>query len=169
LQAYVNRPTAHGGLQKSSSWKLEPLYEDWSWMADNVGTNASFEDLRPNLEHMLDTFPASPSNLLLFNWGRYAGSPEWPEMAFSLDDDFFYAVYIAWEDPADTEAHVRWTTDHMSAWKEFESGMMLADENLRHRVTRFMSDDNLRRLDRLREKWDPEGRFVSWLARPEVG
>jgi len=29
-----------------------------------------------------------------------------------------------------------------------------------------MKEENLKRLDDLRAKWDPEGMFVSWLGRP---
>jgi hypothetical protein len=44
---------------------------------------------------------------------------------------------------------------------------MLADENLINRPARFVSEENLRRLDELRATWDPRGVFVSWLGRPE--
>jgi hypothetical protein len=44
---------------------------------------------------------------------------------------------------------------------------MLADENLQHRPSRFVSDESLAKLDELRAEWDPEGRFVSWLGRPD--
>jgi len=115
---------------------------------------------------MMRTFPASPSNLLLFNWGGYQSAPARPDMAFSLDAELYYAVYIAWENPADADEHVRWTTDHMHAWEPFEAETMLADENLINRPVRFMSDANLARLDALRSQWDPEGLFVSWLGRP---
>jgi len=168
IRAATNVPISHGRIEPDDEAELIPLHEDWGWIADNVGTNARFADLRPNLEDMLRTFPAAPSNLLLFNWGRPAHGPEWPSMAFSLADDFFYALYIAWEDPADEATHTAWTTDHMRAWEPLETGMMLADENLRHRPTRFMKDENLRRLDELRAAWDPDERFVSWLGRPSL-
>jgi FAD/FMN-containing dehydrogenase len=168
LQALINQPAVHGGLELNADAELVPLHEDWSWMADNVGTNADFAELRPNLEEMIKTFPASPSNLLLFNWGGYAAAPARPPMAFSLEADLYYAVYIAWENPADAAEHVAWTTEHMRAWEPFEVGTMLADENLINRPVRFMSDENLQRLDRLRGEWDPTGMFVSWLGRPST-
>ena len=42
----------------------------------------------------------------------------------------------------------------------------VADENLLNRPARFVADANLRRLDELRARWDPAGRFHSWLRRP---
>lgn len=168
IQATVNALTAHGGIELSDEAELVPLHESWGWISDNIGTGADFEALRPNFEEIMATFPASPSNLLLFNWGGYVKAPMRPSMAFSLDDELFYALYIAWENPADSEQHVRWTTEHMRAWEPFAGSTMLADENLVNRPARFVSDENLARLDQLRAEWDPRGVFVSWLGRPEL-
>jgi hypothetical protein len=55
----------------------------------------------------------------------------------------------------------------MRAWEPYASGIQLADENLVNRPYRFVTDENLLRLDALRAGWDPDGLFVSWLGRPE--
>jgi hypothetical protein len=144
-----------------------PLYDTQRWVADNMATHASFDALWPTLEQMVDTWPGSPTNLVVFNWAGYDRQPERPPMAFSVEDEIFYGLYVAWSDPAADEAHVRWVTDHMRAWEPFASGIMLADENLANRPFRFVSEENLRRLDVLRDEWDREGRFVSWLGRPD--
>jgi hypothetical protein len=63
---------------------------------------------------------------------------------------------------------VRWVTENMRAWEPFATGTMLADENLKNRPFKFVSEENLQRLDRLRAEWDPEQRFVAWLGRPDA-
>ena len=54
----------------------------------------------------------------------------------------------------------------MRAMEAAASGIQLADENLRNRPARFVTEANLARLDEVRAKWDPDGRFHSWLGRP---
>jgi FAD/FMN-containing dehydrogenase len=138
------------------------------WVADNMATHADFADLRAGFDRMLADFPPAPSHLLVFNWGGYEANLERPSMAFSVDDDLFYGLYAAWDDAADDERYTRWVTETMRAWEPHASGTMLADENLTNRPFDFMAPENLRTLDELRSRWDPAGRFVSWLGRPEL-
>lgn len=46
------------------------------------------------------------------------------------------------------------------------SGIQLADENLGRRPARFVSDENLARLDEVRATYDPDGLFHPWMGRP---
>ena len=46
--------------------------------------------------------------------------------------------------------------------EQFSTGMQLADENLHQRVGKFASETNMKKLDSIRAKWDPEQRFHSW-------
>ena len=46
------------------------------------------------------------------------------------------------------------------------TGIQLADENLAQRPAPFLRAENMRRLDEVRERFDPDGRFHSWMARP---
>ena len=45
------------------------------------------------------------------------------------------------------------------------SGIQLADENLGARPARFMAEANLARLDQLRARLDPAGRFHTYPGR----
>jgi FAD/FMN-containing dehydrogenase len=147
----------------------EVLNEDRRWIADNVATNASFEQMRAGLAEVIRTMPAAPSYLLIFNWDGFAGAPERPSMAFSLEGELCYSLYAAWDDAADDAKYREWVTARTAVWAEHAWGTMLADENLLNRPSRFVTDENLERLDALRAKWDPEDRFVSWLRRPVRG
>lgn len=88
-------------------------------------------------------------------------------MAYSVEDELYYGLYAAWTNPADSRTYTNWVTNHMRAWEPYASGIQLADENLINRPYRFVTDENLQRLDVLRAGWDPDGLFVSWLGRPE--
>lgn len=135
------------------------------YIADNMWTHAAFDDLLPGLREIVRTFPPAPTFMEWMNWG-YVHAPPRPPMAFSLEDDFWYSIYIAWDDAADDAKYMGWVTDRMRALEPFASGTQLADENLRHRPFRFVADDALRRLDELRARYDPHGLFVPWLGRP---
>jgi FAD/FMN-containing dehydrogenase len=165
VSAQLNRLTDH----ETMTWEGGGVTPDSKrWVADNIGTRADFADLWPTVKDMLETWPAAPTHLAVFNWD-HDGQPERPPMAFSVEGDLFYSVYAAWSDPAEDERHTSWVTDHMRAWEPFATGTMLSDENLLNRPFPFMSEANLRRLDDLRAVRDPDGRFVPWLGRPGVG
>ncbi|MFD9206382.1 FAD-binding oxidoreductase [Streptomyces sioyaensis] len=167
LATRLNEVTDTGTL---SRFGTDTHYDETKrYLADNMWTHASFDDLRPNFEEMLKTWPPAPSHLVMFNWGGYEGAPARPSMAYSVEDDLYYGLYAAWTDPADDDRYTRWVTDHMRAWEPYASGIQLADENLLNRPYHFVTDECLRRLDDLRGTWDPDGMFVSWLGRPAEG
>jgi hypothetical protein len=145
----------------------DPHYDETKrYVADNMWTHASFDDLWPNFQEMLKTWPPAPSHMVVYNWGGYSGQPERPSMAYSVEDDIYYGLYAAWEDQADDKEYTNWVTSHVRAWEPYSTGIQLADENLVNRPYRFVTGDNLRRLDQLRATWDPGQRFISWLGRP---
>lgn len=158
------RLTAHGAMELDESTDLSN--ESRRWIADNVATNADSVALESGLDTLIATLPAAPTYLLIFAWDGWRDAPSRPPMAFSVEGEVIYALYCAWDDPADDERYRRWTTERMQAWQPQAWGTMLADENLLNRPTRFMADAHLERLDRLRAVWDPDGIFVSWLGRP---
>jgi FAD/FMN-containing dehydrogenase len=136
------------------------------WLSDNMGTKADFADLWPTMESLIESWPAGwRTHLMVFNWDNPAAPPR-PDMAFSIEGDFFYGLYAEWSDAADDDKMTDWATGHMRAWEPQATGMALSDENLINRPFPFVSDDNLTRLDELRAVWDPQGLFVPWLGRP---
>jgi FAD/FMN-containing dehydrogenase len=87
-------------------------------------------------------------------------------MAYSVEDETYIALYGVWRDPADDIANVAWATERMEEMSHLSSGIQLADENLGRRPARFVSEENLARLDRVRAEYDPDGRFHAWMGRP---
>jgi hypothetical protein len=89
-------------------------------------------------------------------------------MAYSIEDDLYIALYGVWTDPADDAAGVAWATERMRELEPHASGIQLADENLGNRPARFLSDEHFKRIDELRTKHDPDGRFHTWMGRPAL-
>lgn len=133
------------------------------YAVDNMWTHAPVDALLPGIRRIVETLPPPPSHVLWLNW---APRQRRPDMAFSMEDDIYLALYGAWKDPRDDARYERWATERMAEMAGLASGCQLADENLGQRLARFVSEENLRRLDEIRAKWDPQGTFYSWMGRP---
>jgi FAD/FMN-containing dehydrogenase len=135
--------------------------------ADNMWTHAPACELLPPIRRIAETMPPSPSHMLWMNWGPGATpAPPRPDMAYSVEDDTYIALYGVWTDAAQDDANVSWVTDRMREMEPLASGIQLADENLGRRPARFVTGENLARLDDLRAQHDPHGRFHEWMGRP---
>ena len=138
--------------------------DDHRYAVDNMWTHASAPELMPGINRIAATLPGAPSHMLWMNWGP--AEPERPDMAFSLEDQTYIALYAVSDDPAEDAANVAWATERMREMEALASGIQLADENLGRRPARFVSDANLARLDELRRRHDPDGLFHPWMGRP---
>jgi hypothetical protein len=132
------------------------------WAVDNMWTSASIDQLLPGLHRIVANMPPPPSHMLWLNW---APPPDRPDMAFSMEDEYYIALYGGWKDAADDARHANWAKDHMSEMEHLATGCQLADENLGQRPARFVKDDRLLRLDQIRARRDPQSRFHSWMGR----
>jgi hypothetical protein len=135
---------------------------DYRYTADNMWTSASAEDLLPGIRTILDTMPPAPSHFLWLNWGP---SPERQDMAYSVEDEIYMALYGSWKDPADDDTYGNWAGSNMAAMSGLATGIQLADENLGQRPARFASDEAMARLDKARATYDPDGLFNAWMGR----
>ena len=132
------------------------------YATDNMWTHAPVADLVPRLLDVIADLPPHPAHFLWLTWGP---SPARQDMAYSLEDEVYLALYGAWQDEEDDGAYADWSRSHMAAMADLATGVQLADENLGARPARFASDDAMARLDRIRAAYDPEGRFHSWMGR----
>jgi hypothetical protein len=132
------------------------------WTADSMWMNDPIDPLLPVLRKLADSQPAAPSHALWLNWNA---PPSRPDMAFSLEARTYLALYGGLRSTAASPADENWATDHMRALQAHSVGIQLADENLGRRPMPFMAPANLARLDALRAKYDPEGRFNPYMGR----
>ncbi len=142
---------------------MEHYPSDHRYAVDNMWTHAPIEALMPGLRRITATLPTAPSHMLWMNW---APPKARPDMAYSMEDDIYIALYGVWKDAADDASVASWAEDNMAAMAPHASGMQLADENLGRRPARFLADANLSRLDALRAAKDPQSRFHPYMGRP---
>lgn len=135
----------------------------YRYAADNMWTNAPADDLLPGMRKIAATLPRAPSHMMWMLWGP---PQPLPDMAFSMQDNLYVALYSVWQNEAEDAAHQAWVTDHMRSLEPFASGIQLADENLGARPFRFCAEPNFRRLEALRSKYDPHGLFHSYMGLP---
>ena len=136
--------------------------DGYRYAVDNMWTHAPVEELLPGLRRIAETLPGAPSHMLWMNWGP---SPPRPEMAYSVEDETYIALYGVWGDPAEDEANAAWPTERMREMEQLASGIQLADENLGQRPARFAAEANMARLDAVRAAYDPDGLFHPWMGR----
>ena len=135
---------------------------DHRYTADNMWTSASARQLLPGIRTILETMPPHPSHFLWLNWGP---SPIRQDMAYSVEDEIYLALYGSWKDPADDDEYGAWARSNMAAMSQLATGIQLADENLGERPARFATDKAMARLDTVRAAYDPDGLFSSWMGR----
>ena len=75
---------------------------------------------------------------------------------------YAYAIY---QDEADDERYRAWVHERTAAVAaRGGAGVYLGDTDFTRRQDRFLSDANFERLRAIRERWDPAGRFASYLT-----
>lgn len=137
--------------------------DETRWAVDNMWTGASIDALLPGLHKIAQTMPPPPSHMLWLNWSP---PPERPDMAFSVEDDTYIALYAGWKHAKEDAKYASWPESHMREMSHLATGCQLADENLGRRPARFVTEDRMTKLDEIRANRDPKKRFHAWMGRP---
>jgi hypothetical protein len=161
-RALVAVPYAETELADWYEVVMEAYPDGHRYATDNMWTSASIDDLLPGIHRIAETQPPSPSHFLWLNWGP---SPPRQDMAYSLEDEIYLALYGVWADAADDDPYAEWPRSNMAAMEHLATGIQLADENLGQRPAPFATADAMARLDEARVAYDPDGRFHSWMGR----
>ncbi|MBS4728831.1 FAD-binding oxidoreductase [Mycobacterium sp. SM1] len=131
------------------------------YIADNMFTSASAEELLPGVRMIIETMPPHPSHFVFAGWKP---SPSRADAVYGLEDEIYLALYAVWRHPADDERYRNWAGSNMAAMSHLATGSALADENLPRRPAKFITDANMARLDEVRSAYDPHGRFHGWMG-----
>ena len=134
-------------------------YPKANWETDNLWTHAGAGDLLPHIQRIADTLPPPPAHLLWLNW---APPTDRPDMAFTVEDRTYLALYGGWLHSADESATTRWARDNVTAMAALSSGVQFADDP--GRPARAVSEEARSRLAALRAAQDPSGRFHRWIG-----
>ena len=134
-----------------------------NYAVDNMWTHAPADDLLRGIKRIAETLPPAPSHMLWMNWAPKAPRAD---MAYSVEDNVYIALYGLWKDAQGEAAASTWAVSRMKELAPISTGIQLADENLGERPARFLADPNLARLDRLRAAHDPSARFHPYITIP---
>ncbi len=137
--------------------------EGYRYAADCTWTDARGPELAPLLRNLWSQLPTEHSFSIWYGWSP---NRELPDMAFSVEGRAYVATYAIWPDAADDEHHQQWVVDHTRRLAELGKGVYLGDTDFIRRSDRFLSDENFARLEQVRARRDPEGRFCSYLIAP---
>ena len=101
--------------------------DEHRYAVDNMWTHAPIEELLPGLRRIAESMPPAPSHMLWMNWGQGAANagPARPDMAYSVEDDTYVALYAVWQDPGLDADCVAWATGHIALPRMLRAGLLL--------------------------------------------
>ncbi|MCU7729233.1 hypothetical protein ODJ79_36430 [Actinoplanes sp. KI2] len=133
--------------------------EGYRYAVDCTWTDAPASSLAPPLLRLWSELDTEHSFSIWYGW---APDRPLPDMAFSVEGNVYIATYAIYENAADDEKYRSWVHSRTAALGG--AGVYLGDTDFTRRQDRFVSDTNFERLSAVRGKWDPDGRFVSYLC-----
>jgi FAD/FMN-containing dehydrogenase len=173
LAPFVNAPLREKALWRNDSLAIETLQDlakmdalypaGLRYSHDNIMSNASASALVPALEAAITSIPSPRSHV---NWMNLVGHPELPDMAFSPLGDTLIEVVSVWDDPSQDADMQAWVADHTRGLGPVAVGSQICADAMAARglgPSAYFSADKLSRLEPLRDHWDPDHRFVSFL------
>ncbi|KAJ5653670.1 hypothetical protein N7490_000673 [Penicillium lividum] len=131
--------------------------------ANNMWTDAPVQKLLVTLNEIIDHLPPAPSHLYLLWWLPVRDRPD---MAFSMEARLYVALYAISTDATSDAPNSKYVVSSLTSMEPHRKGIQLADENLPAHPGKFMRTQNYVRLEKLRQKYDPEGRFYSYIRVP---
>ncbi len=161
-KAFVRTPCLDIGINAMYRLAMTHYPENHYWGVDNMWTDAGIDDLLPHLKEIAATLPPAPSHFLWLNWCPPA---ERQNMAFSMENNTYLALYGCWKNANDSDKYATWATEQVKKMEHLGTGIQLADESLHSRPARFVSDAHLQQLDKIRSTHDKSGLFNAWHSR----
>jgi FAD/FMN-containing dehydrogenase len=158
-KAIIRTPAFNLGIDIFYKGVMEHYPANYNYGVDNMWTHASIDDLLPYIKEIAETLPPAPSHFLWLNW--YPDAID-TDMAYSKEDNIYMALYSCWKDKKDTPLYTNWASDMVRKMQHFSSGIQLADEGLHKRADKFMSDENFKKIQAIRDKRDPNRLFMEW-------
>ncbi len=162
-KATIATPAFNPGIDVFYRATMTHYPANYHYGVDNMWTHASMDELLPFIKKIAETLPPPPSHFLWLNWYP---DPLSVDMAYSKEDNIYLALYSCWKNARDTEMYNFWAANMVGEMQHLSSGIQLADEGLHKRTDQFMSPENLKRVQEIRAKRDPQGVFFEWHSKP---
>lgn len=136
----------------------------YRWFSDNAWLQGSAADVSDAMRRLFCSLPSPQSIAMFFS---IAPLRELPDMALSLQTPVYCASYVIYPDEKDDEKMKSWLRTSMRDMEPITQGQYLGDADQTNRQVKFMGDEQWKRLRAIYRKYDPTGRFVSYLTKSE--
>lgn len=127
---------------------------------DNIWTNAPSAKLIPLMRDLFTDYPCPKANIFWQCWGPVH---KLPDMAYSVQGNVYLSSNAVYTDEADDDRFTKWAVEKMKKLNSVSVGAQMNDEDMAAHPARYLSAYASAKLERLRGKYDPEHRFVSFL------
>jgi FAD/FMN-containing dehydrogenase len=158
LVELVNQPTS---LAKEYQDQATANPEGHRYCAEN-GYIKNDADVASVLEEAFTTLPHPKAFSLWYSMAP-TSRRKLPDMALSMQSDHYFALYTVWEDEDDDVRCLKWVRDIMKDVERHSEGAYLGDSDFQVRRTKFWTDENAKRLMRIRREQDPKGTICGYL------
>lgn len=160
-KAYVRRTNYETTFQEQITLQMEANPEGHRWVVNNAWLAGTPDKIT---ELMLPAFTQLPNPKAFSLWYSMAPLRQLPDMAFSLQTEIYFASYVLWEDAQDDELNKNWLKNIIKNIEPITVGQYLGDSDFTAHQRKFISEESYQKLEEIRAKRDPNGRFHSYLA-----
>jgi FAD/FMN-containing dehydrogenase len=130
------------------------------FLADTLWTNSPAKVLATSRDHFMRAPSSKSSGVFVFSTGKDR-SP-FPDGAYSMTGDALMLCYAVWERSEDDAANTAWHRAMTAQLDQYAVGHYVGESDIvadQRRAERSYSKTNWERLQKLRQKYDPEGLF----------
>lgn len=162
----LDRAILHQPAQPSSIEAICDVFdrmypEGYRYLSDNVWIrDPSTPELWRDGRAVIESLPTPRSGVWLIPG---SGPRSHPNAAFSLRTEMSFQIYGIYDHSAQDDAMFRWHRDAMATIEPYSIGAgYVGDSNLFAHPVAVLHPDNAARLEKLRGKYDPDGRFYGY-------
>ena len=166
---------ADSATSVAPAWSLTvaQMYEEsgrWSeqglrWALDGIWTEGPTDRVAEGVRAMTARIPSSSSFVYILPWGQF---PADPNAAWSIQAANYVSPVAAWSDPAADDMHRHWVTETTRAMEDVEVGVQFSDADPASRSGHGLSAAARDRLRVVRQRYDPEHLFNSYLRAEDL-
>ncbi len=160
--AVIHKIAVPTTLEAECEVQLTNNPEGHRWVVNNAWIEGTPEEVSAAIETSFYNLPTTKTFTL---WFSMAPLRPLPDMAFSMQSEIYMAMYTIWEDEMDDEKCNQWVTDQMRKIQSVTAGQYLGDSDLQVHERKFMSSEHYEKLEKIRSKYDSQGRFHSYLVK----
>lgn len=136
------------------------------WDVDGIWTAAPAAEIIPAARAAGLGEPRGPHGFVLWMlWGHHSVRED---ACWSVQAPLYLSPNAGWEAPGEDLLNLRWVDHALRSLAGHSRGVQFSDANLAARPGAGLSQENARRLETLRRRYDPDDRFFSYM-RSEAG